>query len=144
MSVPKAIFTPAFSAFLKETLMFAGAGAVALAVGRACRRPIGVVDAQCGDIPCALLEHLLDGRIIQRKPVLNGIAAAIECGTQPDAPIGVAGDFLLLAVGFIHHRFDFVQGQSRLRNQTTLLVHPGAVCHINFDPIGSVGQLLAA
>src|SRR6185312_9623884 len=122
--------------------MFCRTLSVALAVWSIRRGPIQVVGGQRGNIPCALFQHLRDGRVVQRQAVLNGIAPTIQRAMQTDAAVSMAGDFLLLPMGFIGNSLELFRGECWLGDQFALLVHPGAVRHVNLDPVGPVLQLL--
>ncbi len=61
---------------------------------------------------------------------------------QANTAISMASDFLLLAMRFIHHGFEFFYSQRGLRYQMALFIDPGAVRHIDLDPVCAVLQLL--
>src|SRR5712691_7768815 len=75
--------------------------------------------------------------------MLKGIASAVECTLQSLAVIDVACNFFLPAMDFIHYGLEFFHRKSRLGNQIALLVEPGAMGHVDLDPIHPVIQLLA-
>src|SRR5215472_13286111 len=117
-------------------------GAVALSVVRVLRRPIAVIDSNGGYVPGALFQHLADGLVIEIQPVLDRIAAAIQRPVQPDSTIGMARDLLAPTMRLVRDRLDLLQCQGRLRNQMALFVGPGAVRHVDLDPVGAVIELL--
>jgi hypothetical protein len=102
-----------------------------------------VVRTQRRAVPGALLQHLRNGRVVQIEPVLDGIAATVQCSMQPDASVRMAGDFLPPAMSFIDDGLEFFDGERGLRDQLAILANPGAMSHVYLDPIGSVIQLLA-
>ena len=84
-SVPKAILTPACSAFLKDTSCTATRLRSRLAGVRYRPDPSRSSTPRGGYVPCALLEHLRDLRIADFKSVLDGVAAAIQGALQSNA-----------------------------------------------------------
>src|SRR6185369_14792582 len=122
--------------------MLVGACAVALAIICVLGRPVSVVNAEGWHVPGSLLEHLRDGGIVKRQAVLNRVATTIQCPMQANTAIGMARDLLLLAMRFIHYGLEFFYGQRGLRYQMTLFIDPGAVRHIDLDPVRAVLQLL--
>src|SRR2546423_10776723 len=77
------------------------------------------------------------------EAVLSGIAAAIERALQPFAAVGMAGDSLVPAVGFVNDGAEFFDGERGLGEKLAVLIHPGAMGHVNLHPIHAVGELLA-
>ncbi len=75
--------------------------------------------------------------------MLDRVALSVECAAHARAVVGVAGDFLPLPVRFVDDRGELLGGQRRLRNEVPLCVHPGAVVHVDLDPVGAVCDLLA-
>src|SRR5258708_10986384 len=75
--------------------------------------------------------------------MFNGATSAIERAAHADSAVRMAGNFALLAVGFVDHRLDFVQSQRRLRDQMALLVDPRTMRHVDLDPVSAVINLLA-
>ena len=143
MSVPKTIFTPAFSAFLNETPCSAARLRSRLPVRRVRRRPVVIVSGERRAVPCALLHHLRDLRVGDFQAVLDRVATAVQGALQADAVVSVASDFLSPAVGFVHDRLQFFHGQGWLRNQFAVLSHPGTMRHVDLDPVGAVVELFA-
>src|SRR5260370_39444327 len=76
-------------------------------------------------------------------PISSGVVPAREGGAHADSAVRMAGNFALLAVGFVDHRLDFVQSQRRLRDQMALLVDPRTMRHVDLDPVSAVINLLA-
>src|SRR5437588_9985630 len=101
--------------------MHSGAFTIALTRGRVCRRPIGVIDSQSRTIPGTLLQHLGNRRIIEIKPMLDGIAASVQGTMQPYSAISMPDYFLAPSVASIHHRLQLFQCEGRLRNQLAVL-----------------------
>ena len=120
-----------------------GAFAVTLTCGRICRRPIGVVHAQRGTIPGALLQHLRNRRIVEIKAMLYGVATAVQGTLQANSTIDVACDFLAPSVRFINDGLQFFYGERWLRNQFAIFPQPGAMGHVNLNPIRAVIELFA-
>src|ERR1043165_5296858 len=120
-----------------------GALTVALAFRCVLRPPPVVIRRERGAIPRTLLHHLRDGRIVQLQAVLDGIATAVKGAMQPDSVISVAGHLSSPAVGFIDYSFDLLQRERWLRLQPALRVNPGAMRHVDLDPVGAVAKLLA-
>src|SRR5437868_3903580 len=123
--------------------MSGSALAVALAVGSIGWRPIVVVNAERGTVPGSLFDHLCDLSVGHIETMLNGIAAAIQRALQADSAISVAGYFLSPAVGLIHNCPEFFHGERRLRDQFTIFAGPGAMRHVDLNPVGAVIELLA-
>ena len=71
------------------------------------------------------------------------VASAIQGALQADAVVGVASYLLAPAVSFVHDRLQFFNRQSGLGNQFAILSHPGAMRHVNLDPVGAVVKLFA-
>ena len=46
-------------------------------------------------------------------------------------------------MSFVHDRLQFLDRERGLRNQFTMLSHPGAMGHVNLDPVGAVVKLFA-
>ena len=143
MSVPKTIFTPAFRAFWNETPWSATRSAVALAVRRVGRGPVVIVRGQRGAVPRTLLHHLGDLRVGNFQAMFNRVATAIQSALQTDAVVSVTSYFPPPAVSFVHDRLQFFDGESGLRDQFAMLSHPGAMSHVNLDPVGAVVKLFA-
>src|SRR6266704_6202566 len=120
-----------------------GAFTVALTCGRIGRRPIGVVDSQSRTIPGTLLQHLGNRRIIEIKPMLDGIAASVQGTMQADSAISMAGYFLAPSVGFIHHGLHLFDCEGRLRNQFAVSPDPRPMGHVHLDPVSAVVKLFA-
>ena len=80
---------------------------------------------------------------LARQSMFDRIACAIQRALQTNSVVRVAGNFFSPAVRLVHNRFQFLHRQRRLRYQISLLVHPRAVRHINFQPVRSVIQLFA-
>ena len=95
------------------------------------RCPIVVIRRKCGAIPRPLTQHLGDLRVGHFQTVLDGIASAIQGPLQTDSVVGMAGNFLLPSMGFVHDGFQLFHGQRRLRNKVALLVDPRAVRHVH-------------
>src|SRR5262249_30457028 len=70
------------------------------------------------------------------------VATAIERAAHADAAIRMAGYFVLLSVSFVCYGLDFLERQRWLRDQMPLLVYPGAMRHVNLDPVCTVFKLL--
>src|SRR5678815_1395220 len=43
----------------------------------------------------------------------------------------------------VHDRFQFFHGESWLRNQFTVLSHPGTMSHVNLEPVSAMVELFA-
>src|SRR5436309_13797763 len=97
--------------------MHSGAFTIALTRGRVCRRPIGVVDSQSRTIPGTLLQHLGNRRIIEIKPMLDGIAASVQGTMQADSAISMARYFLAPSARLTHHSLQLFHRAPRLKNQ---------------------------
>ena len=102
-----------------------------------------VVSGERRTIPGSLLHHLLNGGIVKIEAMLDGIAASVEGAMQAFAAIGVAGDLLVPAVGFINNGLQFLNGERGLGEEFVVLIHPGAMGHVNLHPIHAVRELLA-
>ena len=116
---------------------------ITLAFGGIRGSPIVVVRAQGWAVPGSLLQHLGDGRVIEVETVFDRVAASVEPTMQSDSAVSMARNFFSPAVGFINDRFQFLDRQRRLRNQFAVFSHPGAMGHVDLDPVGAMGQLLA-
>ena len=68
-----------------------------------------------------LPDHLCDLRVGQHQAVLDRIAAAIQGALQAFSAVGVASHLFPPAMSFVHNCSQFFHGQSRLRNQFTIL-----------------------
>src|SRR4051794_23660526 len=75
--------------------------------------------------------------------MLDGIASAVEGAVQSDSAVGVAGDLLAPAVRLVDNRAKFFNGQCGLRHEFSVLSHPGAVRHVDLNPVCAVVELLA-
>src|SRR5215469_7412573 len=62
---------------------------------------------------------------------------------KSDAVVCVAGDLLAPAVCLVDNSFDLIERQRGLRVELALLVDPGAMGHVNLDPVRAVVKLLA-
>ena len=117
--------------------------AVALSSRRIGRRPIVVVRRERRAIPSSLPLHLSDLRIGYFQSVFDRIASAVQSALQTDSVVGMARDFLSPSVSFIHDGFQLIDRQRGLRHEVPLLVHPGPVRHIDFQPVRAVLELFA-
>src|ERR1700745_830776 len=116
--------------------MHGGAKPVTLSVGSVGGRPVFVVRAERGDVPRALLQHLRDCAVVQIEAMLDGVASAVEGPMQANSAGSVAGNFFAPSVSFIDDGFQLFYGESRLRDELAVLSDPGAVGHVDLDPVG--------
>src|SRR5205807_8782138 len=84
-----------------------------------------------------------NGGIVKIKTVINRIADAIQGAVEAYAAISVAGNFVLLSVRLVGDCLQFFHGKRGLRNQVALLIDPGAVRHVDLDPVSAILKLLA-
>src|SRR5271170_8167765 len=123
--------------------MHSDALAIALSSIGVRRIPITVVHLQGRHVPRPLLDHLRDLRVGNLQPMLDRIAAAVEGALQSGAVIGVAGDFSAPAMRLVNDGFQLLDGERRLRYQRALRIEPGAMRHVDLDPVGALVQLFA-
>ena len=97
--------------------------AVALTRRSPRRCPIGVVSADCRTVPGALFQHLRDGRVVQVKSVLDGVATSVQRPVQPNSAVGMAGNFLLPAVCLVDDGLQFFNRQEQ--TPTCVIMPPG-------------------
>src|SRR6266536_4175758 len=140
---PKGNLHSRLQCLAKRLFVRRGALAVPLLCRRIGRCPVRVIHTQRRTKPRALLRHLRNLRIGQHQAVLDRIASPLERALHAFTAISVTGNFLSPAVGFVHDRAQFVQGQGRLRCQFSILADPRTVRHVYLDPIGAVVKLLA-
>src|SRR5256885_514568 len=74
-------------------------------------------------------------------PDMSSISAARAL--QADAAVRVTRDFLPPAVRFVDNGLEFVERQRGLRHEFSILADPGAVRHVDLDPVGAMVELLA-
>ena len=117
--------------------------AVALALGRSLGRPVLVVRAHRRAEPRPLAHHLGNRRVVEIQPVLDRVAAAVESPVQPDPAVGMAGDLAAPAVGLVDDGLELLDGQRGLRDEVSGSVDPRTVRHVDLEPVGAVGELLA-
>src|SRR5439155_9695776 len=134
---------PRLERLLERWPITGGPSTVALTCGPIYRRPIRVVDSQSRTIPGTLLQHLGNRRIIEIKPMLDGIAASVQGTMQADSAISMAGHFLAPSVGFIHHGLQLFHCEGRLRNKFAIFADPRPMGHVHLNPVGPVVKLLA-
>ena len=143
MSVPKAIFTPAFTALRNDTSCSDARLRSRWPAGVSPGAQSVVVNTQRRAEPGALPDHLRDLRVGQHQPMLDRIAAAIERALQAFSAVSVASDLFSPAMSLVHNRTQFLHSQSRLRYQFAVFSDPRPMRHIHFDPVGAVVKLLA-
>src|SRR5258705_4412299 len=119
------------------------ARSVAFSSRRVRGSPVAVIRRNRRAIPGSLLRHLCDLRVRNFQSVLDRIAPTIQSTLQSDSVVRMARNFFLPPMRFIHDGLQLFYGQRGLRNQISLLVHPGTMGHINLDPVRSMLQLLA-
>src|SRR3954447_26391724 len=111
------------------------AQSVAPSVRCVSRRPVGVIHTQRRDVPRSLLEYLRDRGIVEIKTVFNRIASAVKRPVKSDPAIRMASDLLAPAVCLVDNGAELFDRESRLRHEFAVLADPGAVSHVNLDPV---------
>src|SRR5260370_41885716 len=117
--------------------------AVTLSLCSLRRRPIVVIRRKRRTIPRPLALHLRDLRIGNFQSVLDGIASAIQRALKTDSVVRMARHFLLPTVRLVDNGLQLFYRQGRLRYKLALFVHPGAVRHVDLEPVRSMLELLA-